>query len=83
MSRKLHGTVVSDVQDKTVVVSVVTIKEHPIYRKKYKSTVKFQAHDESNQFKVGDLVEITEGRPISRHKRWTAARKLTSQEVSA
>lgn len=83
MPRKLQGTVVSDVQDKTVVVAVASVKEHPIYRKKFKSTVRFQAHDETNQYKVGDLVEITESKPISRHKRWVATRKLTSQEVQA
>jgi small subunit ribosomal protein S17 len=82
MIRKLQGMVVSDKMDKTVVVAVKTVKEHPIYRKKYKVTTKFKAHDEANTLKNGDLVEITETRPISREKRWTAS-KLISKEMEA
>jgi small subunit ribosomal protein S17 len=82
MIRKLQGTVVSDKMDKTVVVAVKTVKEHPIYRKKYKVTTKFKAHDEANTLKIGDLVEISETRPISREKRWTA-HKLISKEMEA
>ena len=83
MIRTLHGTVVSDKMDKTVVVAVNTVKEHPIYRKKYKVTTKFKAHDEGNTCKIGDLVEITETRPISRDKRWLVARKVTAKEMEA
>jgi small subunit ribosomal protein S17 len=83
MIRKLHGTVVSDKMDKTVVVAVNTVKEHPIYRKKYKVTTKFKAHDENNSCKAGDLVEITETRPLSRDKRWVVARKVTAKEMEA
>jgi small subunit ribosomal protein S17 len=67
--------------DKTVVVAVSTLKEHPIYRKKYKVTTKFKAHDESNECVTGDLVEITETRPISRDKHWLVARKLKLNEM--
>ncbi len=81
MSRVLHGSVVSDAMDKTVVVAVASTKEHPIYRKKYKVTAKFKAHDEANTYKVGDLVEIKETRPLSATKRWEVTRKLTAVEL--
>lgn len=83
MIRTLRGTVVSDKMDKTVVVAVSTLKEHPIYRKKYKVTSKFKAHDENNECKEGDLVEITETRPISRDKRWNVARKMSAKDMEA
>lgn len=81
MIRTLYGTVVSDKMDKTVVVAVSTVKEHPIYRKKYKVTTKFKAHDENNEMHVGDLVQITETKPMSRDKRWLVARKVTAKEM--
>ncbi|MDD3006296.1 MAG: 30S ribosomal protein S17 [Candidatus Pacebacteria bacterium] len=68
--RKKVGTVVSDKMDKTVVVEIVTLKTHPIYRKKYKSSKKYKAHDEENRCKVGDKVTIAECKPLSRDKRW-------------
>jgi small subunit ribosomal protein S17 len=83
MIRTLRGTVVSDKMDKTVVVAVNSVKEHPIYRKKYKVTSRFKAHDAANECKVGDLVEITETRPLSRDKRWNVARKVTAKELEA
>jgi small subunit ribosomal protein S17 len=67
--------------DKTVVVAVSSVKEHPIYRKKYKVTAKFAAHDADNTYKVGDLVEIVEHSPISRTKRWNVVRKISVTEV--
>lgn len=81
MARILRGTVTSDKMTKTVVVEVSSVKEHPIYKKKYKVTTKFKAHDESSQYHIGDLVEITESRPLSRTKRWVATRKLTAKEL--
>jgi len=81
MIRTLHGKVVSDKMDKTVIVAVSTLKEHPLYRKKYKVTTKFKAHDETNSCVVGDLVEITETRPISRDKHWLVARKVSVTEM--
>jgi small subunit ribosomal protein S17 len=81
MIRTLHGKVVSDKMDKTVVVAVSTLKEHPLYRKKYKVTTKFKAHDETNSCVIGDLVEITETRPISRDKHWLVARKVSVTEM--
>ena len=68
--RKLSGTVVSDKMDKTVVVAVETTKKHPKYLKRYKSTVRYKAHDAENRYKDGDKVVIEEHRPLSRDKRW-------------
>jgi small subunit ribosomal protein S17 len=64
------GTVVSNKMDKTVVVGVDTYKSHPKYKKRYKVTKKFYAHDEENKYKEGDKVTIQEGRPMSKLKRW-------------
>ena len=80
MSRKLSGTVVSDKMDKTVVVAVERQKNHPIYRKQYTETTKFKAHDESNDYKVGDKVVISETRPLSRDKRWQVERRVVAGE---
>ncbi|MBE1236287.1 30S ribosomal protein S17 [Phaeovibrio sulfidiphilus] len=68
--RILQGVVVSDKQDKTVVVKVERRFRHPIYKKFIKRSKKFAAHDENNQFKEGDLVRIRECAPISRRKSW-------------
>jgi small subunit ribosomal protein S17 len=71
MARTITGRVSSDKADKTIVVSVVTRKTHPIYKKQYSVTNKFMAHDENNEAHEGDLVSIAEHRPISARKRWT------------
>lgn len=68
--RILQGVVVSDKQDKTVVVSVERQVMHPVYKKFIKRSKKYAAHDENNQFKVGDIVRIIESRPISKSKTW-------------
>ena len=68
MARKLIGTVTSDVQDKTITVAVSRSVTHPVYGKRYSVTKKFAAHDEKNEAHVGDTVEITETRPISKRK---------------
>lgn len=65
---KKKGVVVSDKMQKTVVVAVVSFKTHPKYKKKYKSTKKYKAHDEENKYKVGDVVEIIPTRPMSKDK---------------
>ena len=72
--RTLHGVVVSDKQDKTVVVRVERRFTHPVMKKTVRSTKKYYAHDESNEFKVGDTVWIEEHRPISKLKRWAVVR---------
>lgn len=69
--RILQGVVVSDKQDKTVVVSVERQVMHPVYKKFVKRSKKFAAHDENNQFKVGDVVRIEESVPYSKTKCWT------------
>lgn len=68
--RTLKGIVVSDKMSKTRVVLVVRLKTHPRYGKRYKATARFKAHDETNQFKIGDSVLIRETRPLSKEKRW-------------
>jgi len=65
-----QGVVVSDRGDKTVVVSVERRFPHPLYGKAVTRTKKFHAHDPENQFRVGDVVRITETRPLSKLKRW-------------
>ncbi|CAN5355657.1 30S ribosomal protein S17 [soil metagenome] len=64
------GTVVSDKMQKTVVVSVERRFAHPLYGKQVTRTKKYHAHDENNEFNVGDVVRITETRPLSKLKRW-------------
>ena len=64
------GTVVSNKMDKTIVVSVESLKKHRIYKRTYKQTKRFHAHDEGNTCQVGDLVRIEETRPLSKMKRW-------------
>jgi small subunit ribosomal protein S17 len=69
--RILQGTVVSDKNDKTVVVRIERRFAHPVLRKIVRRTKKYKAHDEANQFKTGDIVSIEECAPISKYKRWT------------
>jgi len=70
-SRKVRvGTVVSDKMDKTVVVAVERQYAHPLYGKQVSRTKKYHAHDENNEYSVGDTVRIMETRPLSRLKRW-------------
>ncbi len=66
--RVLRGTVVSDKMDKTIVVETATRKSHPLYGKRVKYSRRFKAHDELNEAKVGDIVEIMETRPLSKDK---------------
>ena len=68
--RQLQGTVVSDANEKTVVVQVDRRVMHPVYKKFITRSKKYHAHDEEKRLKVGDLVKIEECRPISKNKRW-------------
>ena len=68
------GKVVSDKMDKTVVVAVEELKQHKLYKKAIKTTVKFKAHDENNEAHEGDKVSIMETRPLSKDKRWRLVR---------
>ena len=64
------GRVVSNKMDKTIVVVVESLKKHRIYKRTYKQTKRFHAHDEQNACQIGDLVRIEESRPLSKLKRW-------------
>jgi small subunit ribosomal protein S17 len=76
-SRKTRtGIVTSDKMDKTITVAVVNRKSHPIYGKTMTTTVKLKAHDEENNAKEGDTVEIMETRPLSKTKRWRLMRVI-------
>ena len=69
--RVLQGTVVSDKSDKTIVVKVERRFAHPMFKKTVRRSKKYKAHDETNQYKTGDAVQIQECAPISKDKRWT------------
>ena len=80
--RKMRiGRVVSDKMDKTVVVTVETLRHHPLYKKTLRRAVKYKAHDEENECKIGDIVRIMETRPLSKEKRWRVAEVITKKEV--
>lgn len=64
------GKVVSDKMDKTVVIAIERLVQHPLYKKSIKKTVRFKAHDENNDSHTGDIVSIMETRPLSKDKRW-------------
>jgi len=70
LRKTMIGTVTSDKMDKTIVVSVEQNVAHPIYKKTVKKTYKLKAHDEENECKIGDRVEVMETRPLSKDKRW-------------
>jgi small subunit ribosomal protein S17 len=74
--KKLVGTVTSDKMDKTVVVRVERLVPHEVYKKYVRRRGNFKAHDEKNEFRVGDRVEIVETRPTSKDKRWRVARLI-------
>jgi len=77
MAKKtLQGTVVSDKMQKTVVVEVESIKEHPKYKRRYKMHKRFKAHDEKGEFHVGDNVVIEETKPLSKDKNWIVIKKI-------
>lgn len=75
-----QGTVVSDRMDKTVVVSVERQLPHPLYGKRITRRSRFYAHDEANEYRIGDVVVIEETRPLSRQKRWRVTRLVERAE---
>ena len=75
--RRLVGRVTSNKMDKTVTVEVVRDALDPVYKKYVRMRDRYKAHDETNQYKVGDRVEIQEHRPISREKRWLVTKLIT------
>jgi small subunit ribosomal protein S17 len=76
--RILQGTVVSDKNDKTVVVKVERRYSHPVIKKTIRQSKKYKAHDEANECKVGDVVFIQESKPISKDKRWVVVKDQAS-----
>ncbi|MSQ30839.1 MAG: 30S ribosomal protein S17 [Dehalococcoidia bacterium] len=76
------GTVVSDKNDKTIVVEIERASRHRIYRKVIRLTKKYHVHDEENRATLGDVVRIEECRPISKLKRWMLVEVLTEREVA-
>ena len=76
-----EGVVVSDKQDKTVVVSVERRFTHPVLKKTIRRTTKFHAHDETNEYTVGDMVWIEEHKPISKLKRWKVVQGEKKKKV--
>ncbi len=76
IKRQVNGVVVSNKMDKTVVVQVERLVKHPLYKKYIRRSNKFMAHDTDNACQIGDRVEITESRPLSKTKRWRISRIL-------
>ena len=76
------GLVVSDIQDKTVIVNVARNVRHPIYHKVLKWTKKYQVHDPENRATIGDIVRIEETNPISKNKRWKLTEVVTDRDVA-
>ncbi len=74
------GKVVSDKMDKTVVVAIAKVKFFPLYGKGIKRIIKYKAHNENNEAKMGDTVRIVETRPLSKEKRWRVAEIVAKGE---
>jgi small subunit ribosomal protein S17 len=74
MKRQVSGIIVSNKMDKTVVVEAERLVKHPLYKKYIRRRNKFTAHDTDNACGIGDRVEITESRPLSKTKRWRVSR---------
>jgi small subunit ribosomal protein S17 len=81
LKRTLIGRVVSDKRAKTVTVMVERSVKHALYGKIVVRSSKYHAHDESGAYKMGDVVEITESRPLSRTKNWVATRLVQKAEA--
>ena len=79
--RILEGVVVSDKNDKTIVVKVERRLTHPVLKKTVRLSKKYHAHDEKNDAKVGDVVRIQETRPISKQKRWMLLEKVAAGQA--
>jgi small subunit ribosomal protein S17 len=82
MARTIIGTVASDKADKTIVLSVTERKTHPLYKKQYSRTTKYIAHDEKNEAKVGDKVEVIETRPKSRRKHFNLVKVIAKADIA-
>lgn len=73
---QLTGIIISNKMQKTVVVVIEKVKQHPKYKRRYKIHRKYKAHDEKREYKVGDQVVIEECRPISKEKMWRVIKKV-------
>ena len=71
-----QGIVVSDKMAKTIIVKVERIKQHPLYKTRYKQHKRYKVHDEKGEYKEGDKVVIEECRPLSKDKQWIAVKKI-------
>lgn len=76
--RKIIGVIVSDKMDKTRVIEIREKRAHPIYQKTFAVTRKIKAHDQENQYHLGDKVEITETKPFSKTKAWQISKLISS-----
>lgn len=74
IKRSVTGVVISDARDKTLTIEVERVTRHPLYGKVLRKKTKYQVHDEENQGKIGDIVEIIQVRPISKTKTWALSR---------
>ena len=81
LKRTLVGKVVSDKRAKTVTVLIERRVKHPIYNKIVLKSSKYHAHDENGDYKIGDMIEITESRPLSKTKNWIATRLIQKAAV--
>jgi small subunit ribosomal protein S17 len=79
--RILQGEVVSDKNDKTIVVKVERRLRHPVFKKTVRTSKKYHAHDENNEAKTGEIVRIEETRPVSKQKRWKLVEKVDASKA--
>ena len=79
--KRLVGRVTSDKMQKTVVVTVESLKRHPLYNKVMRRTTRYKAHNPNDVAKLGDVVQIVEAQPMSREKRWAVEKIMTKAEV--
>jgi small subunit ribosomal protein S17 len=79
--RILQGEVVSDKNDKTIVVKVERRLRHPVFKKTVRMSKKYHAHDENNEAKTGEIVRIEETRPVSKQKRWKLVEKVDASKA--
>ena len=79
-AQRMVGKVISNAMDKTVIVSVERLVKHKLYKKYMKRSNKYYAHDEKNAFNVGDIVQIVASKPLSKTKRWRAAKLISGSK---
>ena len=82
LTRVLEGRVVSDKMQKTVTVLVERREKHPLYGKYVTKSKKYHAHDEKGECRIGDTVEISESRPISKTKAWVVTKRVAVEQIA-